>query len=160
MDDALSTTETATTTTTTTTDDPRAVVTRFLFALRDEDFPTAAALLDDDLVYQNVGLLTIRGARKTLNLFRRMEGRVPFDVIVHRSTVDGSTVMNERTDALTFGPVRLQFWVCGVFEVRNGRITLWRDYFDNLDIAKAVVRGLLGAAVPALGRPYQGTRGR
>ncbi|MGU3293659.1 limonene-1,2-epoxide hydrolase family protein [Williamsia sp. M5A3_1d] len=155
MTDALPTTTRGTTTP---TDDPRAVVTRFLYALRDEDFITAAALLDDDLVYQNVGLPTIRGARRTLALFRRMEGRVPFDVIVHRSTADGSTVMNERTDALTFGPVRLQFWVCGVFEVRDGRIALWRDYFDNLDMGKALVRGLLGAVVPALGRPYQGTR--
>lgn len=155
MNDAQPVTATATTPI---ADDPREVVTRFLYALRDEDFATAAALLDDDLVYQNVGLPTIRGARRTMSMFRRMEGRVPFDVIVHRSTADGSTVMNERTDALSFGRVRLQFWVCGVFEVSDGRITLWRDYFDNLDMAKAVVRGLLGAAVPALSRPYQGTR--
>ena len=54
------------------------------------------------------------------------------------------------TDALVIGPVRLQFWVCGVFEVHDGRITLWRDYFDMFDMVKATVRGLLGAAIPAL----------
>ena len=49
-----------------------------------------------------------------------------------------------------FGPVRLQFWVCGVFEVRDGRITLWRDYFDMFDFTKALVRGVAGAVIPAL----------
>ena len=59
-------------------------------------------------------------------------------------------VLNERTDALVIGPVRLQFWVCGVFEVHNGKITLWRDYFDMFDMAKATVRGLIGAVIPGL----------
>ncbi len=60
-------------------------------------------------------------------------------------------MLNERTDVLIFGPVRLQFWVCGgVFEVHDGRITLWRDYFDQFDFAKAIVRGVLGALIPAL----------
>ena len=44
--------------------------------------------------------------------------------------VNGASVLTERTDVLVIGPVRMQFWVCGVFEVHNGRITLWRDYFD------------------------------
>ena len=46
-------------------------------------------------------------------------------------------MLTERTDALIFGPLRLQFWVCGVFEVHDGRITLWRDYFDMFDFVKA-----------------------
>ena len=67
---------------------------------------------------------------------------------------DGNTVLTERTDALIFGRVRLNFWVCGVFEVRDGRITLWRDYFDLFDMTKALVRGLAGAVVPALQRKF------
>jgi len=71
-------------------------------------------------------------------------------VKIHRIAVNGASVLTERTDVLVVGPVRLQFWVCGVFEVRDGRITLWRDYFDMFDFTKAVVRGVLGAVVPAL----------
>ena len=63
---------------------------------------------------------------------------------------DGAAVLTERTDALIFGPLRLQFWICGVFEVHNGRITLWRDYFDLFDMFKATVRGLAGLVVPSL----------
>ena len=121
-----------------------------LSSLQAADAESAGAVLDDNLVYQNVGLPTIRGRARALKLFRAMEGRAGFEVKTHRIAVNGSSVLTERTDALIFGPVRLQFWVCGVFEVHNGRITLWRDYFDVWDMTKALVRGLAGAVVPAL----------
>ncbi|GAY16022.1 limonene-1,2-epoxide hydrolase family protein [Mycobacterium sp. shizuoka-1] len=122
----------------------------FLGALQDEDLATADAQLDDNLVYQNVGFPTIRGRARTMKLFRRMQGKGGFEVKIHRIAVNGPVVLTERTDVLVIGPVRLQFWVCGVFEVSNGRITLWRDYFDMFDFSKAIARGLIGAVVPAL----------
>lgn len=122
----------------------------FLAALQDQDIDAAGAVLDEHLVYQNVGFPTIRGRARALKLFRSMEGRARFEVKTHRIAVNGSTVLTERTDALVFGRVRLQFWVCGVFEVTDGRITLWRDYFDMFDFTKALGRGVLGAVVPAL----------
>ena len=64
-----------------------------------------------------------------------------FEVKIHRIATDGSAVLTERTDALIFGPLRLQFWVCGVFEVHDGQITLWRDYFDFFDMFKATLAG-------------------
>lgn len=86
-----------------------------------------------------------------MKLFRPMKkSPVSFEVKFHRIVGEGTTVLNERTDALVIGPVRLQFWVCGVFEVHNGKITLWRDYFDMFDMAKATVRGLIGAVIPGL----------
>ena len=122
----------------------------FLNALQDSDFETAEAALDDNLVYQNVGLPTIHGRARAIKLFRQMEGRGAFEVKIHRIAADGAAVLTERTDALIFGPLRLQFWVCGVFEVHDGRITLWRDYFDFFDMFKATVRGLAGLALPSL----------
>ncbi len=122
----------------------------FLAALEDQDIDAAGAVLDENLVYENVGFPTIRGRTRAMKLFRGMEGRAGFEVKVHRIAVNGATVLTERTDALVFGPVRLQFWVCGVFEVHDGRITLWRDYFDMFDFGKAIVRGVVGAVVPAL----------
>ena len=122
----------------------------FLSALQDQDIDGAGAVLDENVVYQNVGFPTIRGRARTTKLFRGMEGRAGFEVKIHRIAVNGSSVLTERTDVLVLGPVRLQFWVCGVFEVSGGRITLWRDYFDMLDFTKAIARGLLGAVIPAL----------
>ncbi|MDR3664335.1 MAG: limonene-1,2-epoxide hydrolase family protein [Mycobacterium sp.] len=126
------------------------IVESFLYALQAVDLETADSLLDDDLVYENVGLPTIHGRARAIKLFRAMEGRGGFEVKFHRVAAEGSAVLTERTDAIVIGPLRLQFWVCGVFEVHNGRITLWRDYFDMFDMLKATVRGLIGVAIPAL----------
>lgn len=122
----------------------------FLTALADEDLDTANAALADDLVYQNVGLPTIHGRKRAIQLFRRMAGRARFEVKIHRIAADGAAVLTERTDALILGPLRLQFWVCGVFEVHAGQITLWRDYFDFYDMFKATVRALMALALPSL----------
>ena len=122
----------------------------FLNALQDADYETADAALDDNLVYENVGLPTIHGRARAIKLFRQMDGRAAFEVKIHRIAADGAAVLTERSDALIFGPLRLQFWVCGVFEVHDGRITLWRDYFDFFDMTKALVRGLLALALPSL----------
>ena len=126
------------------------VVENFLNALQDEDYDKIDTLLADDLVYQNVGFPTIRGGARVGKMMRGMQGRMGFEVKFHRNVAEGSTVLNERTDAMVFGPLRLQFWVCGVFEVQDGRITLWRDYFDFYDMLKATVRGIAGIAVPSL----------
>lgn len=134
----------------TTVQNPIATVETFLNALQERDYDTAEHALAQNLVYQNVGLPTIYGRHRAMKLFRSMEGRAGFEVKIHRSAADGAAVLNERTDALTFGPLRLQFWVCGVFEVHDGRITLWRDYFDFFDMFKATVRGLIGIVVPSL----------
>ena len=135
-----------------TTTGPTQIVEGFLFALRDKDYEAMRAALDDDVVYQNVGLPTIRGGQRTVNIMRRgLElSSSGFDVKIHRIAAEGTSVLTERTDVILYGPLRIQFWVCGVFEVRDGRITLWRDYFDFLDIVKATLRGLIGIAVPSL----------
>ncbi len=130
-------------------DNARTVET-FLYALQDEDFDTMEAAMADDIVWQNVGLLTLRGRRRIMNLIRRGEGRIGFEVKIHRIAAEGNGVLTERTDALIIGPVRLQFWVCGVFEVSAGRITLWRDYFDIWDITKATLRGVAATVLPSL----------
>lgn len=137
------------------TDTNVAVVEKFLYALRDKDLATADELLDDNLVYQNVGFPTIRGRQRAMSLFAGMQRpSMGFDVKFHRSAADGDSVLTERSDALMFGRLRLNFWVCGVFEVHDGRITLWRDYFDMFDFTKALVRGLLATVVPALQRKF------
>jgi limonene-1,2-epoxide hydrolase len=125
-------------------------VERFLYALQDSDLDAAGPLLAEDLVYQNVGLPTIHGRKRAMKLFSSLGSSSTFEVKIHRIAADGAAVLTERTDALIFGPLRLQFWVCGVFEVHDGEITLWRDYFDFFDMFKATLRGLAGLLVPSL----------
>jgi limonene-1,2-epoxide hydrolase len=132
------------------------VVESFLYAvLREKDFDTVDALLADDVVYENVGYPTLRGRQRIVTTFRRMSARMPWlcwDVKIHRLVAHGSSVLTERTDAIIIGPFQAHFWVCGVFEVRDGQITLWRDHFDLFDLLKGTVRGLGAIAIPALRR--------
>jgi limonene-1,2-epoxide hydrolase len=130
-------------------DNARTVET-FLYAVQDEDFDTVDSLMADTMVWQNVGWPTLQGRKRILKILRSGQGRVGFEVKIHRIATDGNSVLTERTDALVIGPLRLQFWVCGVFEVHAGRITLWRDYFDMWDITKATLRGIGATVVPSL----------
>ncbi|EKF24092.1 snoaL-like domain protein [Mycolicibacterium hassiacum DSM 44199] len=130
--------------------DNAATVQTFLSSLQDEDYETADRLLADQAEWQNVGFPTVRGRDRIIGMMRRGQGRFRFEVKIHRIAAEGNAVLTERTDALEFGPVRLQFWVCGVFEVHDGRITLWRDYFDMFDFLKATVRGIAATVFPSL----------
>jgi limonene-1,2-epoxide hydrolase len=131
-------------------DNARTVET-FLYALQDEDYDTVEAAFADTIAWHNVGWATVRGRHRLMKILRSGHGRVGFEVKIHRIAAEGTAVLTERTDALIFGPVRLQFWVCGTFEVHGGRITLWRDHFDAFDFfVKAPLKAIAGLVVPSL----------
>lgn len=130
---------------------PDRIVTGFLDALARGD--SAAAMVDvaDDLVYTNVGFPTIRGKRRVAGLFGRMDSSpIGFNYRMVNIAVDDSVVLTERIDEIRWGRFILQFWVCGRFEVADARITVWRDYFDFFDCAKAAVRAVVGVLLPVV----------
>jgi limonene-1,2-epoxide hydrolase len=134
--------------------DAQVVVRRFLADMAADRVDDAIAAFDDDVVYTNVGLATLRGRRragKVLELLRRP--LFGFEVELVAVAAEGGLVFTERVDELRIGPLRIRFWVVGRFDVRNGRIVLWRDYFDNLDIAKGVLRGIVALLIPGVQRP-------
>lgn len=138
------------------TEDPEAVVRAFLGALEQGDAERAAALLADDVIYTNVTLPTLRGRDRVVRAMRFANERLGLGFRVHYNAVavDGGTVLTDRIDELAIGPVAQRFWVYGRFEVRDGRIAVWRDAFDWLDITIGLLRGLAGAVVPALNRRW------
>jgi limonene-1,2-epoxide hydrolase len=122
--------------------DPIEVVHRFLGALQRLDIDGAVALMTPDVTYQNVPLPAARGidaVEKQLRWLARYGSG--FEVEYINVAADGSTVLTERTDILVFGKLRAAFWVCGTFEVRDGKIALWRDRFDFVDVTWAFIRG-------------------
>lgn len=131
--------------------EPQAVVEAFLAALMATDLDAALELVDDDLVYTNVGLPTISGRDGLAKAFAGMERpSIGFEAYLHAISADGPVVLTERTDVITWGRFRAQFWVCGRFDVHDGKITLWRDAFDFVDVSRGSVRGLVGMVVPSL----------
>ncbi|MBX6388504.1 MAG: nuclear transport factor 2 family protein [Frankia sp.] len=128
-------------------------VTEFLAALEALDIDAALALVADDVIYQNVPLPPARGraaVEKQLRwLARHSTG---FEARVRHIAADGPVVLTERTDVLRSGAWSASFWVCGTFEVRDGRIVLWRDYFDWATFLAASVRGAGAALLARAGR--------
>ncbi|GAA4382781.1 limonene-1,2-epoxide hydrolase family protein [Tsukamurella soli] len=133
----------------------RDVVLGFLADMAGRRISGALEALATDVVYTNVGLPTLRGRRQAARVLNLLQRPVfGFGVEVRSVAADGAgTVLTERVDELRFGPVRARFWVCGRFDVSDGRIILWRDYFDNIDVLKGVVRGIVALVVPAVQRP-------
>lgn len=108
-----------------------AVVEAFLDAFRRLDMDSALALMADDIVYQNVPFPADRGkaaVKRTLDAFGRFV--TGFEVEVRHIAARDGIVLTERIDILTGPLLYLDLPVCGTFEVRDGRITLWRDTFD------------------------------
>ena len=131
--------------------DPQAVVEAFLAALAEPELSVASALVANDITYITVGMPTLRGRDRVLSVLGGLaRPGFSFEVYLHAISASGGTVLTERTDVLVLGPVRLQFWVVGRFDVVDGEITLWRDAFDYVDILRATVRGLFGAVLPPL----------
>lgn len=125
---------------------PIETVEAFLAALVALDLDAAQALMADDIVYQNVPFPADRGVAATTRTLKRF--LVPFrsfEVETLNIAQNGSTVLTERIDTFTNGKFRVGFWVCGTFEVEDGKITLWRDRFDLADITLSLFRGLLRA---------------
>jgi limonene-1,2-epoxide hydrolase len=115
------------------------IVDDFLRAAARRDYDTALALLTEDVEYQNMMLPPVHGrdaVRETL------EGLLALctdsDWVVHRKVAQGELVMNERTDRFRIGDAWTDLPVMGVFELRDGRIARWRDYFDLQTIMTAM----------------------
>lgn len=128
------------------------LVRRFLELLQDGEIDAASELLAEDVDYMNVSLPTIRGRERTRRVLSRAFGLpgAGFEVYIHKISADGNSVLTERTDVLIYGPVRIQIWVWGRFDVVDGYIIRWKDYFDWLNAAVGLIRGLVGAVIPAL----------
>ncbi|MDJ0392256.1 limonene-1,2-epoxide hydrolase family protein [Rhodococcus sp. G-MC3] len=125
-----------------------AVVTEMFDALEDRRIEDVIARLDDTVIWHNVGLPKVRGISR-VGKFMKMLAKpgYGFDVTIHNIAANGDIVLTERTDVLIWRRLRIEFWVCGTFELRDGKIAVWRDYFDNVDFFKGFLKGVLRALV-------------
>jgi limonene-1,2-epoxide hydrolase len=99
------------------------------FARRDVDELMAFFTLD--AVYHNIPMAPAEGSgaiREALARFLPMSPHIEFEML--NLAVSGSVVFTERVDRMSVGGRDVALPVAGVFEVQDGRIRAWRDYFD------------------------------
>ena len=111
---------------------PEETVDEFIRRVVAVDLDGAAELVSDDLEYDNVPIGKVSGPDGLKSFLSAMVSGIDEVVfVIHRQTVAGNTVMNERTDRFRLGENWIDLPVAGVFEVGDdGKIVLWRDYFD------------------------------
>jgi limonene-1,2-epoxide hydrolase len=123
---------------------PIEIVQLFLRALEAKDLERATAMLADDVVYQNVPLPADRGKEAVVRTLKSFQGFITeFEVRIKNIAERDGVVLTERVDVLTGPLVYLDIWVCGTFEVKAGKITLWRDYFDLAECTGKLLVGPL-----------------
>jgi limonene-1,2-epoxide hydrolase len=110
---------------------PESIVNTFIAAIERCDIDTAAALADEHISYENVPMQPIVGRdalKAALGAFLGATTNVDWRIL--RQLAVGNVVVNERIDRFEVNGGWLELPVAGFFEVTNGHITLWRDYFD------------------------------
>jgi len=93
------------------------------------------AILDaftNDGVYHNMPMEPAKGKDqiKALLDFILPQGADGIRFDIRSIAADGNIVLTERVDTFTQGPKQIVLEVMGSFEVRDGKIAAWRDYFD------------------------------
>jgi limonene-1,2-epoxide hydrolase len=116
---------------------PIEVVRRFCAAWSD-NLGTAelAEFFTDDAVYHNIPFAPVAGreaiADNIASFIRPGPPgieRIEFKVI--NIAADGPVVMTERVDVFTLADKSFELPVMGTFEIGDGKIKAWRDYFDT-----------------------------
>lgn len=85
----------------------------------------------DDAIYDNVPMAAVQGTdaiRTTLQGFMGAASEVQWDIV--NIVADGGVVLTERVDKFKINDQWIELRVMGAFEVADGKITAWRDYFD------------------------------
>jgi limonene-1,2-epoxide hydrolase len=109
---------------------PLDIVTAFVGAWNRLDLDTVVGLLSPDIEYHNMPLARLAG-RDAVEAYLRSAG--PFESCewrIRSIAASGCKVLTERVDELVVAGTRISLPVMGVFEVEDGLIRRWRDYFD------------------------------
>lgn len=115
----------------TTSDSPIDVVRRFCAAWAVGDIDAIVDFFSAEAVYHNIPLAPVVGPEQIRATIEGFTGGVEsIEFRVEAIAANGPTVLTERVDIFEFPNGRIELPVMGTFEVVDGRITAWRDYFD------------------------------
>lgn len=115
------------------------VISRFLRAWSDLKADTLVDYFTVDGVYHNMPAQPVAGhdnLRKFIAGFIAPWTSTDWEVL--NLLEAGNIVIVERIDKTVAGDKQVDLPCCGVFEMRDGKIAVWRDYFDMTTYVKAM----------------------
>jgi limonene-1,2-epoxide hydrolase len=107
------------------------VVREFCEAVTRRDLDEILGYFTEDAVYHNIPMAPATGKaeiRAVLEMFVPGSPEIEFSML--NIATNGSVVFTERIDRMSFNGNKVALPVAGVFEIRDGKIAAWRDYFD------------------------------
>ncbi len=106
------------------------IVLAFIDAWNRMDWDAVVDALADDVVYHNIPMEPVVGREAARAVITGMQPEaVNWEVL--SIAENGNKVLTERLDNFDMpGGKKLSVPVMGTFEIADGKITAWRDYFD------------------------------
>src|SRR5678816_2396585 len=129
-------------------DSPIEVVRRFCAAWSDNvRAAELSAFFTDDAVYHNIPLVPVTGREAIANTIASFirpgaPGIESIEIRVINIAANGPVVMTERVDVFKLPNKTFELPVMGIFEIRDGKIRAWRDYFDMNQFTSRMGGGL------------------
>jgi limonene-1,2-epoxide hydrolase len=107
------------------------LVVSFCKAWANRDVEEIMSYFAEDAVYHNIPVVPMKGKaaiQAVITAFMAPATAVDWEVLGVAES--GNAVFTERVDRFEIAGKKVELPVAGVFEVEDGKISAWRDYFD------------------------------
>lgn len=111
---------------------PEQIVRAMLEAWKRFDVEELVSYFTEDAVYDNVPRYPVYGHDGIRKLLAALKPRMAeIDYVITKLGAFGDYVTTERMDYFHFDGKPFKVPTMGAFEIRDGKIAAWRDYFDT-----------------------------
>lgn len=116
------------------------VVCEFIAAWNAMDFDRVAALLHPEIDYHNIPMAPMHGRAAVEPYLRKLErcDGIVWELLAVATR--GTRVLTERVDRFVIRGTPVSLPVMGIFEIEDGMIRRWRDYFDLASYREQLAR--------------------
>ena len=107
------------------------LVTDFCRAWSNRNIEELVAYFSEDAVYHNMPMPPMKGKpaiQAILSQIIAPTSAIEWEIL--NVAESGNVVFTERVDRFQMGGKKVELPVAGVFEIKDGKIVAWRDYFD------------------------------
>ena len=106
------------------------IVMDFIQAWNDRNWDGIEAAFADDVIYHNIPMAPLNGKAAAMEMIRGMQPQEVDWEVLHIAEA-GNAVRTERVDNFVMADGKeVCVPVMGTFEIEDGSIKAWRDYFD------------------------------